>query len=264
MPALPPDRPRGLPPAPGGPAAGEPGGPAAGEPGGPAAREPGGPAAREPGGTGTAGAGCPHPPARPRFPSGPRPLPDPEAVRLCLIPDSAPPYDAEVAAPGPPGAFPRLGTGPDGTGPDSAGPGGAHGAPRPSGPDSPDHEGEPGPARPRKPPASPPGWPGRFAQVLAETLAGSRPPRQLVPWTTERARDRIQRLGPLFSAGQQPRVRRVVIFHPTADAMEMAVVVVFGQRVHALALRLERGGGGATAGRTAQPGSWLCVAVEAA
>jgi len=100
--------------------------------------------------------------------------------------------------------------------------------------------------------------------VLAETLAGSRPPRQLVPWTTERARDRIRRLGPLLSAGQQPRVRRVVTFHPTADAIEMAVVVVFGQRVHALALRLERGGGQATAGRVAQPGRWLCVAVEAA
>src|SRR5205809_392555 len=124
----------------------------------------------------------------------------------------------------------------------------------------------PGPGRYpiRKRSASPPGWPGQFAQVLAETLAGSRPPRQLVPWATERARDRIQRLGPLLSAGQQPRVRRVVTFHPTADAMEMAVVVVFGQRVHALALRLERGGGQPTAGRAAQPGRWLCVAVEAA
>jgi hypothetical protein len=247
MPALPPDLPRGLPPAPGGPAAGE------------------------PGGTGTADAGCPRPPAHPRSPAGPRPLPDPEAVRLCLIPDSAPPYDAEVAAAGPPGAFPRLGTGPGG-----AGPGGAHGAPRLSGPDLPAQADAPGPAAPRKPPAapgspgqpgsqaSPPGWPGQFAQVLAETLAGSRPPRQLVPWTSERARDRIQRLGPLLSAGQQPRVRRVVTFHPTADAMEMAVVVVFGQRVHALAVRLERDGGQATAGRAAQAGRWMCVAVEAA
>jgi Family of unknown function (DUF6459) len=242
MPALPPDRPRGLPPVPGGPAAGE------------------------PEGTGTADAGCPHPPARSRPPAWPRPLPDPAAVRLCLIPDSAPPYDAEVAAAGPPGAFARLGTDPAG----------AHGAPHPRGPGSPGWAGKPGPAGPRKPPgspgppgppgppASPPGWPGQFAQVLAETLAGSRPPRQLVPWTTERARDRIRRLGPLLSAGQQPRVRRVVICHPTADAMEMAVVVVFGQRVHALAVRLERGGGQANASRTAQPGRWLCVAVEAA
>jgi Family of unknown function (DUF6459) len=239
MPELPPDRPRGLPPVPGGPAAGE------------------------PGETGTTDAGCPHAPARPRPPAGPRPLPDPAAVRLCLIPDSAPPYDAEVAAPGPPGPFPRLG----------AGPGGAHGATRPSGPGSPDRAHAAGR---REPPATPgsagrpgrpapaPGWPGQFAQALAETLAGSRSPRQLVPWTTERARDRIQRLGPLLSAGQQPRVRRVVTCHPTADTMEMAVVVVFGQRVHALALRLERGGGRAAAGRAPQPGRWMCVAVEAA
>ena len=245
MPELPPDRPRGLPPAPGGPAAGE------------------------PEGTGAADAGCPHPPARSRPPARPRPLPDPAAVRLCLIPDSAPPYDEDVAAAGPPGPFPRLGTGPGG-----ADPGGARGAPPPSGPGSPDQADAAGPRQPPAAPGSPgrpglpasaPGWPGQFAQVLAETLAGSRPPRQLVPWTTERARDRIQRLGPLLSAGQQPRVRRVVTCHPTADAMEMAVVVVFGQRVHALALRLERGGGQeADASRAVQPGSWLCVAVEAA
>jgi hypothetical protein len=110
-----------------------------------------------------------------------------------------------------------------------------------------------------------PGWPTRFAQALAETLAGSRSPRQLVPWTTERARDRIQRLGPQLSAGQQPRVRRVVTFHPTADAVEMAVVVGFGKRVHALAVRLERAGcGQPVSGRAGQSGRWLCTTVEAA
>ena len=277
MPVLPPDRPRGLPPAPGGLAGGKPGG------NGPAAREPGGngelAAAREAEGTGPADAGCPRPPARLRPPAGPRPLPDPAAIRLCLIPDSAPPYDAEVAAAGPPGGLPGLGAGPAGVDPAGANPEASHDGPRPSRPDSPGQavaRGRTGPrkqAAPRKPPAapgspgrpgSPPGWPGQFAQVLAETLAGSRPPRQLVPWTTERARDRIRRLGPLLSAGQQPRVRRVMTCHPTADAMEMAVVVVFGQRVHALALRLERGGGPANASRAARPGSWLCVAVEAA
>ena len=239
MPASPPDRPGGPPPAPGEPAAGKP--------------APGGP-----GGTGPADAGCPHAPACPRPPARPRPLPDPAAVRLCLIPDSAPPYDTEVAPAGPPG---RAG-----------GPDGAAGAAHSAGPDVPGRADPPGPASPPKPPAAPgpprppgpaPGWPGQFAQVLAETLAGSRPPRQLVPWTTERARDRIRRLGPLLSAGQQPRVRRVVTFHPTADAMEMAVVVGIGKRVHALAVRLERGSGQAV-GRAAPPGRWLCVDVEAA
>jgi Family of unknown function (DUF6459) len=100
--------------------------------------------------------------------------------------------------------------------------------------------------------------------VLAETLAGSRPPRQLVPWTTERARERIQRLGPQLSAGQQPRVRRVVTFHPTADALEMTVVVAFGMRVRALAVRLERTGGGQAAAGRPGPARWLCTTVEAA
>ena len=266
MPALPPDRPQGFPPAPGRPVAGlsgGTGGPAAGEPSGTR-----GPVAGEPDGTGTAPARCPHPAARPRPPAGPRPLPDAAAIRLCLIPDSAPPYDVEVAAASPPGAFPRLGAGPASSGPEAP-----HGGPRPSRPDPPGRAEEPGRAGPPEPPAapsspgqpgSPPGWPGQFVQVLAETLAGSRPPRQLVPWTTERARDRIRQLGPLLSAGQQPRIRRVMICYPTADAMEMAVVVVFGQRVHALALRLERAGGQANVSRAAQPGSWLCVAVEAA
>ena len=134
---------------------------------------------------------------------------------------------------------------------------------------SPDRAGSPDPRKSSVPPGSrgvpgsrapSPGWPSQFAQVLAETLAGSRPPRQLVPWTTERARDRIRRLGPQLSAGQQPRVRRVVTFHPTADVMEMTVVVGFGKRVHALAVRLER----ADCGQAARPGRWLCTTVEAA
>jgi hypothetical protein len=86
----------------------------------------------------------------------------------------------------------------------------------------------------------------------------------LVPWTTERARERIQRLGPQLSAGQQPRVRRVVTFRPAADVLEMTVVVAFGQRVRALAVRLERTGGGQSAGGSAGPAGWLCTTVEAA
>jgi hypothetical protein len=221
MPALPPDRPGASPPT-------------------------GGRPAGAPGGTGPAGpgeAGCPRPPTRPRSPAGPRPLPDPAAIRLYRIPDFAPPYDDQTA----PARRPGSGRGsPGGTG-----------VPHPPGATAP-----PGPP---DSPVLPPGWPSQFAQVLAETLAGSRPPRQLVPWTTERARDRIRRLGPQLSAGQQPRVRRVVTFRPTADALEMTVVVGFGQRVHALAVRLERAGGTPAAAAGRAPGSrWLCVAVEAA
>jgi hypothetical protein len=100
-------------------------------------------------------------------------------------------------------------------------------------------------------------WPGKFAQALAEALAGSRPPRQLTAWTTQQARSRIRRLGPLFAADLQPRVRRIVASAPAAGVVEMAVVVGAGSRVHALAVRLEHDRGPVA-------GQWLCTAIEAA
>jgi hypothetical protein len=79
------------------------------------------------------------------------------------------------------------------------------------------------------------------------------------------ARAHIQRLGPQLASGQQPRVRRVVTFHPTADVMEMTVVVGFGTRVRALAVRLERADPHPSAyRRRPQASGWLCTAVEAA
>jgi hypothetical protein len=118
---------------------------------------------------------------------------------------------------------------------------------------------------PARGPAAPPGWPSQFAQVLAETLAGSRPPRQIKPWTTERARRHIQHLGPLLAAGEQPRVRRVVTYRPSADVVEMTVIVGIGPRVRALAIRLERDGPRrASPGRAAHGARWVAVAVEAA
>ncbi len=80
----------------------------------------------------------------------------------------------------------------------------------------------------------------------------------------------------------------MVTFRPAADVMEMAVVVGFGPRVRALAIRLERSGTcppagrgapadqgapagqgaltgrGESAGRPEPDGRWLCTAVEAA
>jgi hypothetical protein len=109
-----------------------------------------------------------------------------------------------------------------------------------------------------------PGWQSRFAQVLAETLAGSRPPRQIRPWTTEQAREHIQRLGPRMASMQRPRVRRVITSRPASDVMEMAVVVGFGPRVKALAVRLERSAVSPPAGLGQPGGRWVCTAVEAA
>jgi Family of unknown function (DUF6459) len=191
------------------------------------------------------------------------PLPDPVLAALGGVPDAAPPYDdarangrvrsddpVHVVAGAPAGLAPRpAATAAAGSGPRAA-----------------------GVATPRRQTSAPgmaaepsvgagdpagPAWPSQFAQVLAETLAGTRPPRQLAPWTTQRARGHIRRLGPLLAAGQQPRIRRIVASTPSSGVVEMAVVVRSGARVHALALRLERGDG-------SHPSAWQCTAVEAA
>src|SRR5690348_7276220 len=186
----------------------------------------------------------PERPGCPKAPGGTRPLPDPAAIQLFLVPETAPPYDENVPAGETGGgglpARPPRGTEPRGRGAPVAVPG------------------------------APPGWQNHFAQVLAETLAGARPPRQIVPWTTEETLRRIQRLGPRLASEQRPRVRRVLTSLPAPDVMEMAVVVGFGPRVKALAVRLEqtvphpaaRPGAGTADGRAAA--RWVCTAVEAA
>ena len=167
-------------------------------------------------------------------------------------PDSADPGSADAGQPGDAMGDQRRATGPHETAPHETGP----------------HETRaPGGAGRREAAAGsqpPPGWPSQFAQVLAETLAGSRPPRQLVPWTTERARTHIRRLGAQLSAAEQPRIRRVITSRPASDVVEMAVIVGFGPRVRALAVRLEQAGPTAAPGRPARPPRWVCTAVEAA
>lgn len=83
-------------------------------------------------------------------------------------------------------------------------------------------------------------WPSQFAQVLAETLAGSRSPTQLTPWTTHQTRRRISQLGRALSTAHRPRVKRVIVTSPAGGVLEMAVIVGLGTRVRALAVRLER------------------------
>ncbi len=178
-------------------------------------------------------------PTRRPAPGRHAPLPDPVAMRRTEIPDTAPPYDDESAAdqadarrndPG--------GPGPGGPGPGPGGPGGQD--PSPGGSGTSGHG----------------AWPSQFAQVLAETLAGSRPARQLTPWTTEQTRKRIRQLGPLLSSSQQPRIRRIMTSAPCQDVLELTVVVGFGPRVRVLAVRLER----------AQDARkrWRCTAIESA
>jgi len=160
------------------------------------------------------------------------------AIRQVTVPQAAPPYDDEperndghVSH----GHAPPRGS--RGTARQAAGP------PR-------------GPRAARSPRGDPHGWPSQFAQILAETLAGSRPAHQLTPWTTERARRQIRTLGPLLATGQRPRVRRVMTSAPAAGVLELTAVVGFGPRVRVLALRLERD--------DARPGRWCCTAIDSA
>ena len=186
----------------------------------------------------------PERPGCPKAPGGRRPLPDAAAIRLFLVPESAPPYDEDVAA---------------------GETGGGRLPARPAGDETPS-----APRPPAAVPEVPPGWQNHFAQVLAETLAGARPPRQIVPWTTEETLRRIERLGPRLASRQRPRVRRVLTSLPAPDVMEMTVVVGFGPRVRAMAVRLEHTGvrrpalpGEGATGRQAAA-RWVCTAVEAA
>ncbi len=128
---------------------------------------------------------------------------------------------------------------------------------------SPPERGEPGGQRGsgERGPGAGGGWPSQFAQVLAETLAGSRPARQLTPWTTEQARRRIRELGPMLATDQRPKLRRVMTSAPAAGVLEMTAVVGFGPRVRVLAVRLERE---ASRPYRQRGSTWCCTAIESA
>jgi Family of unknown function (DUF6459) len=197
------------------------------------------------------------PPVLPLLPVFPRrhdrrrPLPDSFAVHRIPLPAAVPPYDdrdrpdGRAADPLPAGAGPR----------DRAVPG-------------PGRPPLPVPGWPAAVPlsAAGPQWPSQFAQALAETLAGSRPSRQITSWTTEQARRRIRQLGPALRAQQRPLVRRVLTSEPEPGVVEMTVIVTVGGRTRALAVRLERTRPGRERpGRDpGRPPEWLCTAIEAA
>ena len=211
-------------------------------------------------------------PLLPRRLRGREPLPDAQAIRRIAVPQVAPPYD-DIAAPQAPKR--RLASVP-GPGQDVALPA-RPGQPRTapcairSGESSPAAPGSGGLQPLQAPQAG--GWPSRFAQVLAETLAGSRPTSQIVPWTTQQTRRRISQLGPMLAAGHRPRVRRVIVTSPACGVLEMTVVVTVGDHVRAFAVRMEQAP--SLAGRARAPtgpqdayrrirGDWLCTAIEAA
>ena len=217
----------------------------------PSPREPGsGPHRSDPGRRGCPGRVTRHP------------LPDPSAVHLRPVPSTAPPYDDELLPPLP-AATPRPAARPDHHPP-------TPGQPAPISPPRSTPPQGPGPSsEPR--PATQPGTAGRpafatqFARVLVESLAGTRPPRQLSTWTTERAKSRIQRMAPLLAAGHPPRLRRVLATHPARGVIEMTIIIAAGPRTRALAIRLEHTTPPRPRpGRPPQPAKWICTDIEAA
>jgi hypothetical protein len=94
--------------------------------------------------------------------------------------------------------------------------------------------------------------------MVTEALAGLRPTRQVLPWTTSRAQCQLQRILPGFGGGQRPRIVRIVTTRPARDVIEMSVVAGFGPRLRAVALRLERVPG------TQRGAGWTCTDIEAA
>ena len=107
-------------------------------------------------------------------------------------------------------------------------------------------------------------WPRQLAVVIVEVLAGVRPDRQLVAVATDRVRARVAGLAPLLACDRRPRITRIVTSRPAARVVEMTVVVNFGPRSRALALRVEHvAARPAAPGWPARPARWLCTAIEA-
>ena len=175
-------------------------------------------------------------------------------LRLVEVPGGWPPYDCEVHGTACPAACEASVPSPYAhrewgapEGPEPPGPSLTFSAGRPA-------DGVPDPVV---------AWSRQFAQVIAEILAGARSPRQLAPWTTERVRDRISLLTQTLTPGQRPRIRRIMTSRPAARVVEMTVVLSFGPRSRALALRLEQLPGRQPApGLPARPARWLCTEIE--
>jgi hypothetical protein len=189
------------------------------------------------------------------------------SVQLISIPDIAPPYDCETHGAACPAALDQPGL--------AGSPAPAHPSFPTAGAAEPQPHSSTGATVPAAVPATVPAaagpglagattaWPRQFAQVIVEVLAGARPQRQIDPLTTDRVRAQIRHLGPVLAADRQPRIQRVVTSRPAAGVVEMTVVVSFGPRTRALAMRLEYVAARQDApGRPARPARWLCTELE--
>ncbi len=188
------------------------------------------------------------------------------SLRLVKVPHAAPPYDCQIHG----ARCPASADGPI-VGPAaevaSAEQSGAAPPPPPPAPPAPSAPSAPAPlTAAADPAAADPAavGPRQLALVIVEVLAGVRPDRQLVPVATDRVRARIRNLAPLLAADRRPRIARIVTSRPAARALEMTVVVNFGARSRALAMRFEHvAARPAAPGWPARPARWLCTAIEA-
>jgi hypothetical protein len=200
----------------------------------------------------------------------PLPAGDLSTIRLFALPEIGPPFDDDPAASASADAEEACSGG-------AAAPGRL---PAARGPDA---------TRPPAEAQADAEWARRFAGLLTEALSGARPARQILPWTSDRARVQFRALSPLFGGGQRPRVLRVIATRPARDVIEMTVVAGLGARTRAIAIRLERAEPAdrptrltpAARGKQPQPSAltalaarrataaataprWLCTEIEAA
>lgn len=146
-----------------------------------------------------------------------------------MVPDAAPPYDRD-GRPAPAGQL-----GPPASGPPAQ--------PAPITPDAP--------------------WARQFAQAIVETVAGTRPFRQLIPATTERVQAQLKRLIPALRTEGEVRLRRVLTSATAADVVDVTVIAGFGPRTRALAMRFEQiPARPAAPGLPPRPARWLCTDVD--
>ncbi|CAL9479513.1 Rv3235 family protein [Streptomyces griseomycini] len=112
------------------------------------------------------------------------------------------------------------------------------------------------PARtPHRPVVPQPRPTDRFAELLLAVLSGQRPVHAMLRHTAGRAYDELVRLaehGPLRTRGARPVVRDVGWFEPREGAIEAFARIGAGDRLRAMAFRLERG----------RDLRWRCTAVE--
>lgn len=106
-------------------------------------------------------------------------------------------------------------------------------------------------------------WARPFAQAIIETVAGTRPFRQLVPATTEQVQAQLKRLIPMLRTDGEVRLRRVLAYRTGADVVDVTVIAGFGPRTRALAMRFEQiPARPAAPGLPPRPARWLCTDVD--